>query len=71
MYVQLQIKVDRNNSVKIQGNAPSCNITPTGTAATGTLPPEVFDVVSDLRQGDLNRDRLTLSVACGRWTGVP
>ena len=38
MFLQQHIKVERDISVKIKGLAPSGNITPTGTDATGALP---------------------------------
>ena len=38
-YMQLQLKFEHDISVKIEGDAPSCNITATGTAATATPPP--------------------------------
>ena len=67
VYVQLQMKFERDISVKIKGHALSCNIARLVQPRLALPQPELFDVVSDLGQGD--RDRLTLSVVGGRWTG--
>ena len=69
MYVQLQMKFERDISVKIKGHTPLVTLPPLvqPKLALRVLPPrEVFDVVFDLRRGG----RLTLLVACGRLSRV-
>ena len=59
--------------VKVKGHASSRNVnhtsSPRRSLAVGSPPLLVVEVVYDLNLGDLDCDLLTLSVACGRWTG--